>query len=122
MENNGDRNEVPGAQSSHVTFTLPEARWSVQDIPAVRPTQTSPHLRSWISARQIAQRDFHTRSPIPRLIRKNPIQKTGNGGSLLGLHWTTDAKQRGFQARSVVGGLFIKMLSDPDTWKHWRTR
>ena len=34
-------------------------------------------------------------------------------------YWTQDAKQRGFQARSVVGGLFMKMLADDTIWKKW---
>jgi len=37
-------------------------------------------------------------------------------------YFTRDARLRGFRARPVIGGVFIKMLEDPTTWKRWSAR
>ena len=35
---------------------------------------------------------------------------------------TVTAKHVGFQARSVVGGVYVKMLADSELWIKWASR
>lgn len=54
--------------------------------------------------------------PIQKFLNQSPSRVP-----LTDWYWTTDGKQVGFQARSVVGGVYMPLLANDRMWKKWLT-
>jgi hypothetical protein len=72
----------------------------------------------WTATLASAQSDFEAlTNPVFDFLNETPDRVP-----MTDWYWTTTGKQRGFQARSVVGGVFIKMLEDEAVWRRWASR
>jgi hypothetical protein len=56
-------------------------------------------------------------TPVVKFINESPSRVP-----LTDWYWTTDAKQVGFQARSVVGGVYMPLLTKDVIWRKWASR
>jgi len=72
----------------------------------------------WVATLAESREDFHLfLDAIWRWMNETPSRVP-----LTDWYWTHDGKQVGFQARSVVGGVFLPMLTDSKVWRKWLGR
>jgi hypothetical protein len=72
----------------------------------------------WTATLADTQADFAAFiMPVHRFLNESPSRVP-----MTDWYWTHDGKQSGFQARSVVGGVFIKPLADAVIWKKWAAK
>jgi hypothetical protein len=72
----------------------------------------------WTATLSGNREEFNTFiAPLQRFINESPSRVP-----LTDWYSTADGKQSGFQARSVVGGVYIPLLANPDLWKKWSSK
>ncbi len=69
----------------------------------------------WTATLAETRGDFDTlMEPVYAFVSKTPQRV-----ALTDWYWTNTSERRGFKARSVIGGVYIKILSDRPTWEKW---
>jgi hypothetical protein len=80
-----------------------------------RQTYTKLDWILWTATMAESRDDFLALvRPVHKFLNESPSRVP-----MTDWYWTVEGKQRGFQARSVVGGVFIKMLADENLWRKW---
>lgn len=80
-----------------------------------RATYTKLDWELWTATLAGKSGDFHALvHPVFEFLNNTPDRVP-----MTDWYDTITAKQVGFQARSVVGGVYIKMLADSDMWRKW---
>jgi Glutaminase A six helical-hairpin domain/Domain of unknown function (DUF5127)/Domain of unknown function (DUF4964) len=83
-----------------------------------RHTYTKLDWSVWTATMAPNQEQFHELTdPLYKFMTQSPTRVP-----LSDWFDTVTGAQVGFQARSVVGGVYIKMLADPEMWKKWASR
>jgi hypothetical protein len=107
----------PGIAQEEIAFYL--KKQNTYGLPLDnRKEYTKLDWITWSATLAESPADFRSIiSPVYKFMNESPSRVP-----LTDWYMTTDAKQVAFQARSVVGGVFVKMLSDPVMWKKWSKR
>lgn len=83
-----------------------------------RKEYTKGDWLAWTATLADSEEDFKIFiAPLRKFLNESPSRVPFSDW-----HWTTDGKQVEFRARSVVGGIFIKMLTDKSLWDKWSKR